>query len=253
MFKHIMLFCLPLCLAFVACEADQNTEEPVTDEAFIEAIVTDPAAEIISFAELPADVAEDVLLNDFETFVEYVEHVPEKGYICHLANGEIRYYSKSGRPIEYTSVAFSSRIFGSMHPHGRCFRRLRRIARRLPPAELSTTITDYITENYPDREIRGAKELGDSTLVLIQPATVLLFGAADEFLNEWNPLEHCTDRCGPIRPEIRAIVNDYLAENYSEYSIGFVCRRINRIFVSLTNADGRLIVIFVGTGIFIDE
>ena len=253
MFKHILLFCLPLCLLFVACEADQSVEEPATDEALIEAMVTDPMAEVITFDQLPAEVAEDLLLNDFETFVEYVEEVPEKGYICHLGNGEIRYYTESGRPIEYTSVAFSSRAFGSIHPHGRCFRRLRRIARFLPPADLSTTITNYITENYPDREIRGAKELGDSTLVLIRPATVLLFGAADEFLNEWNPLEHCTDRCGPVRPAVRTIINEYITENYPDYTVRFTCRRINRIFVSLITPDGRLIVIFDGAGTFIGE
>jgi len=49
MFKHIILFCLPLCLFFVACEADQSVEEPATDEELIEALVTDPMAEVITF------------------------------------------------------------------------------------------------------------------------------------------------------------------------------------------------------------
>lgn len=249
MFSRILFLSL-LALCLLGCEKENDIDNELSQEAFIEALATDPNATEIEYSALPPDITETVETQHFETFAETVEHVPGRGYIIYLASGETLYSREDGQFLEFNAEFRPGGAFGE-HPHGRCFRRLRRFGRHLPPAELSETITDYITENYPDQEIRGAKAKGDSTLVGLTGATVLLFGETDEFIKEWNVLEHCSDRCGEVRPAVQTIIEDYISENFPAVEVKRVCRRANRIFVLAKRGDSRLILIFGPNGTFI--
>lgn len=252
MFNRIALLLLLCGLVLVSCEkVDEDLQE--TEEALIESLVMEPASSEIEYNELPADIAEEVAENHFETFVETVQRVPNRGYILQLGSGEVLYYTLDGSSLNYRAEPTTNGVFGSTHPHGRCFRRVYRFGQMFPPADLSATITDYLTENYPNRPVRGAKAIGDTTLVLLRPALVVAFGANDEFLGERNPLEHCTDRCREVRPAVRANVVSYLTENFPDATIVRSCARLVRIYVLLETPDGRVIVIFDAQGNYLGQ
>ncbi len=243
---------LPLFLLFTACEREAVVDNDLADEALIEALVTDPAAEEVSYAALPAAAAEVIANVHFETFVEVIERVQGRGFIIQLANGNTLYCREDGRFLEYRREFRPGAVFGQ-HPHGRCFARLVRFGRSLESTELSESVATYINDNYPQSSVRAAKAWGDSTLVFISRATVLLFDGSGTFLNEWNPLDHCTDRCAPVRPALETIIEDYVAANYPDAEIRRTCRRLARAFVLLRQGEERLILIFDLEGNFVDE
>lgn len=243
---------LPLFLLFTACEREAAVDNELTDEALIEAMVTDPAATEVSYSALPPSVVEVIANVHFETFVEVIERVPGRGFIIRLANGNTLYCREDGRFLEYRREFRPGGVFGQ-HPHGGCFERLVRFGRTLESRELNETIRAYIATNYPQSSIRAAKAWGDSTLVFISRATVLLFDGSGTFLREWNPLDHCIDRCAPIRPELETVIEDYVTANYPNAEIRRTCRRATRVFVLLSQEEGRRILIFDLQGNFVDE
>lgn len=250
--QFFLLATLLLALGSTACEREAAVDTTLTDEALIEALVTDPAAEEVTFDLLPSPAVEVLATEHFETFVEVVERVPGRGFIIHLANGNTLYCREDGRFLEYRREFRPGAVFGQ-HPHGRCFTRLVRFGRSLETRELSEGVTAYISENYPENTIRAAKAWGDSTLVFLSRATVLLFDGSGTFLNEWNPLDHCTDRCAPVRPATLLTISSYIAENFSEAEVRTTCRRAARIFVLAREGDSRVVFIFDLEGNYLDR
>lgn len=249
----VFLATLFLALSFTACEQDAAAvDNTLTEEALIEALVTDPDAEEVSFSLLPPAAVEVLANEHFETFVEIIERVPGRGFIIHLANGNTLYCREDGRFLEYRREFRPGAVFGR-HPHGPCFARIVRFGHSLDSTELSESILTYITDNYPENNIRAAKAWGDSTLVFLSRATVLLFDGSGTFLKEWNPLEHCLDRCAPVRPATRATIEQYITDNYPEVELRRICRRAARIFVLAKEGEDRAIFIFDLQGNYLDR
>ncbi|MEL7375430.1 MAG: hypothetical protein AAFY36_02175 [Bacteroidota bacterium] len=245
-----LFFISLLIIGLSACNRDANDEPAeLNDDQLIENMAVSVEAREVEPETLPAEIVEDISLNYFETFLEIAEEVPGQGYIAYLADGNILYYDMSGRTLEYRGDPENSSVFQGRHPHGRCFRRLVRFGRMLPPAELSETVETYIAENYPDETIRSAKAFGDTTLVLITGPTVLAFDGNDEFLGERNPLDHCSDRCGPVRAETLVTIRDFINTNFPNVEPRTYCRRLTRIFVLVRRESGaRSILIFNTSG-----
>lgn len=250
--QFFFLAMLLLAISFTACEQEAAVDNTLTDEALIEALVTDPNAEEVTFNLLPPAAADVIANEHFETFVEVVERVAGRGFIIRLANGNTLYCREDGRFLEYRREFRPGAIFGQ-HPHGRCFRRIARFGHSLDSTELSEDILTYVAENYPENTIRAAKSWGDSTLVFLRPLTVLLFDGSGTFLNEWNPLDHCTDRCAPVRPATLASIHSYITDNYPDAEIRRTCRRLARIFVLATEGDSRVIFVFDLEGNYLDR
>ncbi|MEM7575102.1 MAG: hypothetical protein AAF433_19510 [Bacteroidota bacterium] len=248
--KNLLVFAV-LLISITACNRDSEDSMDLSDDVLIENLASSLDAQEVEPEALPNAIVEDVSDNFFETFIETVEEVPSEGYVIYLADGNVLYYTDLGRPLEYQGDPATSEVFRGVHPHGRCFRRLIRFGRRLPPAELSEDVTSYIASNYTDATIRGAKELGDTTLVLITGPLVLAFDAMDNFIGEWNPLEHCTDRCGAVRPETLMTIRQYINTNFPNVEIRTYCRRFTRIYVLVRRGDARAIMIFNVAGEFL--
>ncbi|MEM6395753.1 MAG: PepSY-like domain-containing protein [Bacteroidota bacterium] len=241
-----LLFISLLFLSLTACNRDANDEPAeLTDDQLIENMVVSEEAREVEPETLPAEIVEDISRNYFETFLEAVEEVPAQGYIAYLADGNTLYYDTNGRTLEFRGDPDQSSVFRGVHPHGRCFRRLVRFGRLLPATDLSATIETYIADNYPEESIRSAKAIGDTTLVLITGPTILAFDVNDEYIGERNPLEHCTDRCGLVRPTTLATITDYIETNFPNVEVRTTCRRAFRIFVLVSRPDGdRAILMF---------
>lgn len=251
MHKFLILF-LPLLFIFASCEKEAaNDTTDLSDETLIEALATDPAATEVAYNQLPAAAREEIETEFFETFVERVMSVNQRGFIVELANGETLYCRPDGRFLTYNATFRPNGVF-DRHPLGVCFRRLRQFGERIPLTELSTSITDYTAANYPDNVIRVAKTRGDSTLVGLSRGIVLLFGADDVFINEWNILDHCTNRCSLVRPAVIQTIRTYISANYADVTIRNSCARPNRIFVFGHTDEGRIILIFDTEGNFIE-
>ncbi|MEM8585302.1 MAG: hypothetical protein AAGF87_13570 [Bacteroidota bacterium] len=248
-----LLFISLFIIGLSACNRDAD-DNPVdlSDDQLIENMVVAVEAREVEPETLPSAIVEDVSLNYFETFLEIAEEVPAQGYILYLADGNILYYDMNARLLEYRGNPENSSVFQGRHPHGRCFRRLVRFGSMLPPADLSDAVVDYISENYPDDSIRNAKAFGDTTLVLITGPTILAFDGNDEFIGERNPLDHCTDRCGPVRPTTLASIQSFIDAEFPNVEVRTFCRRLTRIFVLVRRPTGaRAILIFNTNGDFI--
>jgi hypothetical protein len=151
---------------------------------------------------------------------------------------------------------------GGLHPHGPCFRLLRRLRGHFGNHDvdgdgrpdgpfaydvdsLSTTITDYIATNYPNAEIRRAAFRDDNFLVLISGVRVVVFDADGNFLNERNPLEHCRNRCEEVlgADELPERITTFLRTNFPNATFRRACQRERGIVVLLTTANDRRIVV----------
>lgn len=249
--KFLILF-LPLLFILTSCDEEAaNDSTELSDVTLIEALATDPAATEVAYNELPAVARESIETEFFETFVERVFSVRELGFIVNFANGETLYCRRDGSFLTYNATFRPNGTF-DRHPLGVCFRRIRQFGERIELTDLSASITDYVAANYPDNVIRIAKARGDSTLVGISQGIVLLFGSTDEFISEWNILDHCTNRCSIVRPAVRLAIGSYISDNYPDVTVRNACARVNRIFVFCHDADGRIILVFDSEGNFIE-
>jgi hypothetical protein len=242
---------LPVLLLFVACEpaADDTT----ADDELIESLLLADTQEEVALTALPPAMQEELETNHFDTYVDFVFRVPGRGFIVQLGNGETLFCTENGRPLWFRGP-FAGRGLFPHHPHGPCFRAARRFGEPVAVEDLATTITDYITANYPDAEIRRAKERAGNTLVLITGPTVLRFDETGTFVGEVDVLAHCENRCRPLGDdEAGQAVADYVTANFPDIAGRRVCRRPNRIVVFLNTGEERTVLIFDGAGNFVDQ
>lgn len=242
---------LPVLLLFVACEPEADAV--TAEDELIESLLLADTQEEVDLAALPPAMLEEVEANHFDTYVDLVFRVPGRGFIVQLGNGETLFCDEAGRLLEFRGPFVAQGLFPH-HPHGRCFRATRRFGRPIRIANLPMTITDYITENYPDAEIRRAKVRAGNTLVLITGPTVLRFDETDTFVGEVDVLAHCDNLCRPLgEDEVGQAVADYVSTNFPDIEGRRACRRPNRIVVLLRTDTGRVFLLFDGEGNFVGQ
>ncbi len=235
-----------LSLVFVSCN---KGEETATDDVTIQDIALSTERVSIEPSELPTTINSYIEDYFFDTYVEEAYEVQGRGYECDMGSGDILFFNREGRILEFRN---HNGPFGPNGPHGPCHRLGRGFGEPVAIDELPEAIATYVAENYPDSELLRAKVKNDEYFVAITGHIILQFDIDGNFLEELTPLHNCFRRCNPLTvEELPAGVSDYIAENFAEAELKRVCQRRGRIVVFMIGDEGRIILIFDADGNFL--
>lgn len=244
MWNYAGLMLLAL-LGFTACEKE---DQIVTDEALIEEIAFAEDLQTIAVAELPAQTRQTLDELFFDTFVEEAFQAPQKGYQVDLVDGQILFFNKDGRMLNFDRPHRPDGGFGDRHPHGHCFRPAIRFGQPVEVSDLPDNILTYIADNYPDNEAVRAKTRSGHYIVLVNVPVLLHFDENGDFVGEVNPIAHCRP-CRPLGDDVASdVIRSYIQDNFPDASVARVCGRLNRVVVLLRTPDGRVLLIFDNDG-----
>ena len=167
--------------------------------------------------------------------VHFAFLAPSKGYELNMGSGDNLFFDRSNNLLEFR---------GPQSPHGPCYRPgaygspVR--VERLPDA-----VIRYITANYPDNEIRRVSTRSGHFIVAVDAPALLLFDEQGAFVEELSPIRYCQGACRPVRQDqLPAGIPAYIRANYNDSTFRQACARSGRIAVWLTNAEGRIILVF---------
>ena len=196
-----------LSLLTTSCNKEASVSE---DMELIQQIVESENRTTIDLSELPAVTKTTVDEQYFETYIESAVAARGLGFEVELGNGETIYFSERGEGL------VSRR--GFRHGHGPCGMGHR--GTRVEIADLPTSITDYITANYPDAETKRAKTNDNSgnyfVLIITDDGRVVLkFDTDGNFVEEVSCIHH---GCGGLTQvdiaDLPTTITDYITANY---------------------------------------
>lgn len=176
----------------------------------------------------------------FDTYVESAAHVPGKGYEVITGSEDRLYFRENGLELRGT-------LRGDRP--GPCGRGI-----PVEVDELSSVITGYVAEHYPDAEILRAKQFPRGYVLLISGHRLLVFNNALEFVTETRAFYFCDKVGHPIDPaNLPDAVTGYIDMHYpgAELAKAFLVR--GRIVVGILTPDGRKILVFDQEGNFLFE
>ena len=219
-------------LLLSACNKE---EEPATEDMLILEIAAAPGRTALEPAGLPQPIQSFVQDVYFDTYIETAFLAPSKGYELNMGSGDNLFFDRSNNLLEFR---------GPQSPHGPCYRPgaygspVR--VERLPDA-----VIRYITANYPDNEIRRVSTRSGHFIVAVDAPALLLFDEQGAFVEELSPIRYCQGACRPVRQDqLPAGIPAYIRANYNDSTFRQACARSGRIAVWLTNAAGRIILVF---------
>lgn len=238
--KLLFVFVSFLTLSFLtSC----NKDETVTDDALIDEIATSSSKINIEPEELPAQAQQTIEDEYFETYVETVSKVDNKGYEITMGNEDVMYCDTQGRELRG-----AGRHHGPHRP-GPCGR-----GEPVNIEDLPATIGDYITANYPGAEMLRAKLLGEKYLIKITGHLILVFELDGTFVVEAPVFRFCNHFLDRIEIEnLLDVIVDYITDNYPGSEIKVAWKIRGRIVVGIITPDGRAIVVFDLDGNFLFE
>lgn len=238
--KVIFVLVSALTLGFLtSCNNEDNNI--VSNDQLIETIENSSSKENIEPSELPSTAADFVDEEHFETYIETVSYVEGKGYEVTLGTEDMEYFDTEG------NVLRSNRFPLRAHRPGPCGG-----GQRIRIDSLPDAITTYITENYPDEEIRRAKIKGNFYLVAITGPTILIFNMDEEFVNEAPLFRFCFGERIPL-DELNDNIVTYINENCPDGEIKIAYLARGKIIVGVLTPEGRKIFVFTPNGVFLFE
>ena len=243
--KKLFLFALPalvLSLAFVSCNRDNDD---MTDDALITEIALATNAQSIEPTNLPTSIktyADDYF---FDTYIEEAFEVAKKGFELRFGDESVAFFNRDGRALVFRGPTASGGPFGQHGPHGPCHRRGRHWGELVDIVDLPDAITTYISENYPDNEIKRAKLRNDNYFVAVDVPVVLKFDNEGNFIEELTPLHNCNRPCNSVEYEALASeITDYITENYPDAEFKKACERGDKTIIFLLGEESRIILGF---------
>jgi len=232
-----------LCLGLLsACQKDFLS----TADALIEQIANSSEKTSIEVADLPTAINAHIDDTYFESFVETAFRVTNLGYEINMDDGNSLYFDKDSKPLRHKKGAkFGHRPCGDKPHHDKD-------SELLDLADLPETIATYISENYPDAEIKRAKLRHDQYWVGLTGHIILVFDEDGNFVEEAEfPHGGCHGAPQEIdASELPESISTYLSDNYSDLAItaAFTKNDGNRYIVKLGEGNDTIVVIFDADG-----
>lgn len=225
---------------FTSCEKDQ---ELLSNDALIQEIALSEVRQSIEPDQLPGSIITYVDENHFDTFIEEAFTVSGRGYELLMGSEERMFFDRNGDVLEFRG--HHDGLLGTDGPHGPCHRPGLGFGRPVFIDELPESIINYVSESFPDNEIRKAKARHGNFFVLVNVPIVLKFDGEGNFIEELSPLHRCHRPCHPVRfGNLPEVIQDHVAENYTDAEFRRACVRRGRVIVLLLDQDGRIILIF---------
>lgn len=183
-------------MTFVACQKDN---EELADDVMIQEIAFAENAQSIEPAELPLTVKE--YIDDYFLTLLWKKPLKCPTEDTNAVLATEMWLSSTATEGRSCFVAHSvPTVLSAPMAHGPCHHGLN-WGELVDVADLPTAITDYITENYPDSEIRRAKLRDDNYIVLVEGPVIIVFDADGTFIEERTPLFHCLRHCMRIEQQ----------------------------------------------------
>ena len=218
-----------------------NKEETVTDDSLIQEIATSSSKVNIEPEALPAEAQETIEEGYFETYVETVSRVDNKGFEITMGNEDVMYCNMQGDELRGRDLRHGP------HRPGPCGR-----GEPVSVEDLPDAIVEYITENYPGEDILRAKLKGSKYLVKVTGHMVLVFEEDGTFLTEAPIFRFCSHFVDRINIDnLPDVITDYITENYLDSEIKIAWKVRGKIVVGIITPDGRKIVVFDLDGNFL--
>jgi hypothetical protein len=218
-----------------------NKEETATEDTLIAEIATSSSKVNIEPEDLPAPAQQTIEDEYFETYIETVSRVDNKGYEITMGNEDVMYCDMRGDELRGGDLRHGP------HRPGPCGR-----GEPVGLDELPVAIVDYITDNYPGEDILRAKLKGDKYLVKITGHMILVFEGDGTFLLEAPIFRFCHHFVDRIDIDnLNDMIVDYITDNYPNAEIKIAWRVRGKIVVGIITPDGRKIVVFDLDGNFL--
>lgn len=238
----IFVFTTIVSLGFLSSCNKNDSNDLESNDILVEEIATSSAKQNIEPSDLPSNVSTFVADEHFETYIETAALVENKGYEVTLATEDVEYFTTDGEVLRANG-----------RPHG-CFRPGPcGGGERIEIDELPEVVSNYISENYPDQEIRKAKIKGNYYLVAIAGPLVLVFELEDgAFVTDAPLIRFCRGN-RILLDNLPESITSYIAENCPDGEIQVAFRVRGRIVVGITTPEGRKIMVFSLNGNFLFE
>lgn len=220
-----------IALSLVACEkfsTDLITQ--IFEANKVEVAVTD----------LPTEAQETLDDLYFETYTEKVLYADKLGYQVELSNLSKVFFDKNGDQLLDRRRGRK----GSGKPG--CDR-----DSTLDIASLPSSITSYITTNYPDVTIERAKLDRDGNfLVKVSGQLILVFDENGNFVEEAQFIHR--QRGSKIDvADLPTVITDYIASNYASATIKVAFQKDKGYAVGIFENDTRMMLLFDAEGNFV--
>lgn len=238
-----LLFVMFACVGMfflTSCDKDTLSES----ESLVDQIANAESKVAIDIEMLPTSAGNYIDENFFETFETDVYRATGLGYEVVLDSEDYVYFDESGNVL---------RGEGIRGPRGKGHCKGKR-GDRVEIEDLPTSITTYLSENYADTDIKGAKVFKNGYYIVGLDGGVLVV-----FDSEGNFIEEKTFMHGGCEPgelietleELPTIIQNYIAENYG--GLEFVRAKLKgeKYFVGLTDGDSKTILVFDIEGNFL--
>ncbi len=242
--KNLMFvfMCMLTLAIFTSCD---KTNEVLTDDLLIEEIATSQNREVIDPNELPPTIVAFTADHYFDTYIEQSVEVEDLGFEVRLANEQNAYFNADGENL----VGRRGRRGG--HCGNKDSLTMVEIA------DLPVAITEYVTTNYPDAEIRKAKLKDDFYIIGLTDHILLKFDLEGNFVEELDCTSKpsCNDRPGEqvAIEDLPTAITDYITENYASAELKKARLFEDKYVVKLLIDGDRLVVAFDLDGNFLFE
>lgn len=232
--KKVSLFAFVLTITFTSCS--------LLDSSLIDDIINAAKTEV-SAEELP-DVALDLLNTDyFGTYIDEVLAAEGLGFEVLLSDATRVYFDEKGDCLNGTEKG------------GRKGKKRKRDrGEAISIDDLPTAITDYITANYPDATIDGARTHPEKGfMVKLSTDWVVLFDLDGNFVDEHEFTYHHGNRNKIEIADLPTLITDYISTHYPDATIKVAFEKEDYIMVGVDENGDKKMLVFDTEGNFIEE
>lgn len=233
--KRVSFFAVILTITFTSCS--------LMDNSLISDIISASKTEITA-DELPNSALEVLNTDYFGTYIDEVLEAKGLGFEVSLSDESKVYFDEEGGCLNGTEKGGKKGKKG--HKKGR--------GEAIDIASLSTTITDYISTNYPDATIDGARTHPEKGfMVKLSTDIIVLFDLDGNFIDEHEFTYHHGNRNKIEIADLSTLITDYISTHYPDATIKVAFEKGESIMVGIEENGDKKMLVFDSESNFIEE
>ncbi len=229
---------------FTACQKDGSfaDDQMNADDLAVLDIVNATNKQSVDPSELPSNIIDYTEENYFDTYIETAYSAAKQGFGLEMGSGDELFFTENGAALDGARRGCGGKGGRGRGGFGRGG------GERVGIEDLPAGITDYVTMNYPDAEIKKAFLKEAQYYVLLSGRTVLTFDEGGTFVGEI--MHESKDGEAIAIEDLPASITDYIAANYADAEI----KRAKLVEDSyIVKLSGHILVKFDSEGNFLEE
>jgi hypothetical protein len=262
-FKFYLLTVFSLCVIFSSCTSEFDYSE---DETLIEEIQTSTQKTSVSVESLPNGITSELDECYFETYIDEVLKVQNKGYEIKLGDGEYVYYNMEQYMLQsrmrHRECGDTERAeiqnhkrkmfqFGNRKENGESNQPSH--GDTITATDLPENVTNYISTNYPDEQIVRAKIAEDFYIVKLTSPNVLKFDMDGNYVDKVLFIHNYCQGTSITFENIPVVISEYISTNYPTSVIKEAMQHVEKYEIRLIDGENRILLMFDIEGNFLFE